>query len=118
MKNQGVSQNIDWICVFIYIAFVILGWLNIYSSSLSSVADETSIFDISQTYGKQFLFIVFTIPIIFTVLFVDAKFYEKFSIVFYIISMVSLIGLFVAGKTIAGQRCWYWKFYVTTIRVC
>jgi rod shape determining protein RodA len=107
MKNQGVSQNIDWICVFIYIAFVILGWLNIYSSSLSTVAEETSVFDITQNYGKQFIFILLTIPIIFTILFVDAKFYEKFSIVIFIISMLSLIGLFVAGKTIAGQRCWY-----------
>jgi len=107
MKDQGVSQNIDWISISIYIALVIMGWLNIYSSSLSSSEAGTFIFDSSQIYGKQLLFIIFTIPIIFIVLFVEAKFYEKFSIIIFAISILSLIGLFAFGKTIAGQRCWY-----------
>ena len=70
MKDQGVSQNIDWISISIYIALVIMGWLNIYSSSLSNSAQDAFIFDSTQIYGKQFLFILFTIPIIFVVLFV------------------------------------------------
>lgn len=107
MKNQSVTNNIDWISIVIYIALVIMGWLNIYSSSLSTVTDSNSIFDFSQIYGKQFLFILFTIPLIFIVLSVEAKFYEKFSIVIFIVALVSLAGLFVFGKTIAGQRCWY-----------
>jgi len=107
MKNQGISKNIDWISIMIYIVLVIMGWLNIYSSSLSTVSDDASIFDFTQVYGKQFLFILFTIPLIFIVLFVEAKFYEKFSIVIFIVSLLSLVGLFIFGKTIAGQRCWY-----------
>ncbi len=107
MKDQGVSQNIDWVSISIYISLVIMGWLNIYSSSLSSSVGETFIFDSTQIYGKQFLFILFTIPIIFIVLFVEAKFYEKFSIIIFAVAILSLIGLFVFGKTIAGQRCWY-----------
>lgn len=62
MKNQSVTNNLDWISVVIYIILVILGWLNIYSSSLSSIEQETSIFDFSQIYGKQFLFILFPFP--------------------------------------------------------
>ena len=107
MKNQNVTSNIDWISVIIYIALVTMGWLNIYSSSLSSNVDSNAIIDFTQIYGKQFLFIIFTIPLIFIVLTVDAKFYEKFSIVIFIVSLVTLLGLFAFGKTIAGQRCWY-----------
>jgi len=107
MKNQSVTSNIDWISVVIYITLVIMGWLNIYSSSLSTVVGETSIFDFTQIYGKQFLFILLTIPIIFVVLSVEAKFYEKYSIIIFAISLLSLAGLFAFGKTIAGQRCWY-----------
>jgi rod shape determining protein RodA len=84
-----------------------MGWLNIYSSSLSTVVGESSIFDFNQIYGKQFLFILFSIPIIFIVLSVEAKFYEKYSIIIFAVSLLSLMGLFVFGKTIAGQRCWY-----------
>ena len=58
MKNQSVTNNLDWMSVIIYIALVLMGWLNIYSSSLSSIDQETSIFDFTQIYGKQFLFIL------------------------------------------------------------
>lgn len=107
MKNQSVANNLDWLSVVIYIILVILGWLNIYSSSLSSIEGESSIFDVTQIYGKQFLFILFTIPLIFSVMAIDAKFFEKYSIIIFAISLLSLAGLFIFGKTIAGQRCWY-----------
>jgi len=98
MKNQSVKNNLDWTCVIIYIALVIMGWLNIYSSSLSSM---------EGTSEKQLIFIVLTIPLIFIVLSVDGKFYEKYASIIFGISLLSLAGLFVFGKTIAGQRCWY-----------
>ena len=98
MKNQSVKKNIDWISVIIYASLVILGWLNIYSSSLSST---------EGTYEKQLIFIACTIPLIFIVLFVDGKFYEKYASIIFIVSLLSLAGLFLFGKTIAGQRCWY-----------
>ncbi len=107
MKNQSVSNNLDWISVVIFIALVVLGWMNIYSSSLSLSAGDKSIFDVSQVYGKQMLFIFLTIPIIFVVLFADSKFYEKYSSLIFGVALLALAGLFVAGKTIAGQRCWY-----------
>ena len=98
MKNQSVKNNIDWISVIIYSVLVILGWLNIYSSSLSST---------EGTYEKQLIFIACTIPLIFIVLFVDGKFYEKYASIIFGVSLLSLAGLFLFGKTIAGQRCWY-----------
>ncbi|MFZ4678759.1 MAG: rod shape-determining protein RodA [Flavobacterium sp.] len=107
MKNQSVTNNLDWISIVIYFALVIMGWLNIYSSSLSSIEQETSIFDFSQIYGKQFMFIILTIPLIFIVLSVEGKFYEKFSSIIYVIGLLSLAGLYVFGKTIKGQANWY-----------
>ncbi|WP_310377425.1 rod shape-determining protein RodA [Flavobacterium sp.] len=98
MKNQSLTNNIDWICIIIYSVLVLLGWLNIYSSSLSSM---------EGTSEKQFVFIVLTIPLIFTLLYVDGKFYEKYASILYGIALLSLVGLFAFGKTIAGQRCWY-----------
>ena len=107
MKNQSVTNNLDWMSVFIYMLLVTLGWLNIYSSSLSSIEIDASIFDFTQIYGKQLLFIVLTIPLIIILLLIDGKFYEKFSSVIYILGLLSLAGLFVFGKTIKGQANWY-----------
>lgn len=98
MRNQSVKNNIDWISVIIYAVLVVLGWLNIYSSSLLST---------DGTYEKQLVFIACTIPLIFIVLFVDGKFYEKYASIIFGVSLLSLAGLFLFGKTIAGQRCWY-----------
>jgi rod shape determining protein RodA len=98
MKNQSITNNLDWICVIIYGMLVLLGWLNIYSSSLSSM---------EGTSEKQFVFIALTIPLIFVVLFVDGKFYEKYASIIFGVALLSLVGLFAVGKTIAGQRCWY-----------
>lgn len=105
MKNQSVINNIDWITVFIYTILVIMGWMNIYSASLP--IEETSIFDLSQIYGRQMLFIFLTIPLIFIILSMEAKIFEKYSTVFYIIGIFSLLGLFAFGKTIKGQTNWY-----------
>lgn len=98
MTNKSIANSIDWTSIIIYSVLVILGWLNIYSSSLSSM---------EGTADKQFIFIVLTIPLIFTVLYVDRKFYEKYASIIFGLSLLSLAGLFVFGKTIAGQRCWY-----------
>lgn len=98
MKNQSIKKNLDWTCIIIYSALVIMGWLNIYSSSLSSIED---------TYQKQLVFILLTIPLIFIILGIDGKFYEKYASIIFVLSLLSLAGLFLFGKTIAGQRCWY-----------
>lgn len=98
MKNQSIKKNLDWSCVIIYSLLVLMGWLNIYSSSLSSL---------EGTYEKQLIFILLTIPLIFIILTVEGKFYEKYASIIFGISLLTLAGLFLFGKTIAGQRCWY-----------
>ena len=105
MKNQSVTNNIDWITILIYIVLVGAGWMTIYSASLPK--ETTSIFDIGQIYGKQIMFIVLSIPLIIVLLTLDAKIYDKYAFVFYGIGIVLLAGLFVAGKTIKGQTNWY-----------
>jgi len=104
MKNQSVASNLDWTTVLIYGLLVLMGWLNIFSTSIPIEFTE---FDFGDYYGKQLIFILLTIPVIIAVLTIDAKIYEKFSFVFYILGIVLLLGLFVFGKTVKGQTNWY-----------
>ncbi|GGB70505.1 rod shape-determining protein RodA [Flavobacterium suaedae] len=105
MRAQDVSSHIDWITILLYAVLVILGWMTIYSASLPE--ETTSFLDLNQIYGKQLLFIIVCIPLIFMVIAVDAKFYEKYALIFYILAILLLAGLFVFGKTIKGQTNWY-----------
>jgi rod shape determining protein RodA len=105
MKNQSVGNSIDWLTLLLYMLLVIAGWLNIYSASLPEV--EAALFDITQIYGRQMLFIGLSLPLILILLFTEAKIFEKLSFVFYGLGIFLLLGLFVFGKTIKGQTNWY-----------
>lgn len=106
MKNQSIRSHIDWMSVFIYITLVTLGWLNIYSSSLS-IGDNSGVFDFGQTYGKQMMFIFLSVPLIIVILAVDGKFYEKYAVILFGIALLLIAGLFVFGKEVKGQVNWY-----------
>tara|TARA_R110002049_G_scaffold309051_3_gene516222 strand:- start:6107 stop:7384 length:1278 start_codon:yes stop_codon:yes gene_type:complete len=95
----------DWITIILFLLLVGFGWLNIISAS--HTGDTIDYFDFSQSYGKQLVFIFLTFGLIVLILSIEAKFYERFSSVIYIISMVSLVGLFVFGKNVNGATSWY-----------
>ena len=105
MSGRKVFKRIDWLTVLFYLLLVGIGWVNIYSSTFSGT--NSSIFDFSQLYGKQLIFIGLSLISILVILALEASFYERFSSVLYIISMALLLGLFVFGKTIAGATSWY-----------
>lgn len=84
---------------------VLFGWVNIYSASLGD--NPSSLFDVNEVYGKQALWILLSVLLITIVLAIDSRFYQRFASVIYIIALLSLAGLFVFGKTIAGQTAWY-----------
>lgn len=106
MRNKNVVGNLDWLTVLLFMFLVTAGWLNIYSASLPAEETET-IFDISQAYGRQILFIGLSLPLIFILLSLNAKSFERLSFVFYTLGIVLLLGLFIFGKTIKGQTNWY-----------
>jgi len=105
MAGKSVLKRIDWLTVFIYLALLTIGWVNIYSSTFTD--ESLSIFDFSTLHGKQLFFIGVTFAAIILVLALEASFYERFSSVLYIIAMVLLLGLYPFGKTIAGATSWY-----------
>ncbi|WP_297694370.1 rod shape-determining protein RodA [uncultured Eudoraea sp.] len=105
MFGRKAYKRIDWLTVLFYLLLVAIGWLNIYSSTFTE--SSSSIFDFSQLYGKQLIFIGLSLISIVAILALEASFYERFSSVLYIISIVLLLGLFIFGKTIAGATSWY-----------
>ncbi len=105
MRSGSVQKHIDWITILLYLLLVVAGWVNIYSTSLPN--EDASIFDFSQIYGRQLVFILTCIPLIILILALDTKFYEKYALIFYILGILSILGLFVFGKSVKGQTNWY-----------
>ena len=105
MSGKSLFKRIDWLTIFIYSALVVIGWVNIYSSTFTDTAP--SIFNFSSLHGKQLFFFGVSILAIILIMALEANFYERFSSLLYVIAIVLLLGLFVFGKTIAGATSWY-----------
>ena len=105
IQKRANSFQLDWVAVILFTALVIFGYFNILSAS--AAGEFTSYFDISKPYGKQLIFILCSLVLILLILSLDAKFYERFASIIYIGSMLSLAGLFIAGKQINGATSWY-----------
>lgn len=95
----------DWILVLFYFVFIFLGWINIYAATISE--NEFDLLNFTTEYGKQLIWIGFSIPIILLILLFEAKFYEKYAVIIYVIFLALLAGLFVFGKNINGSTSWY-----------
>ncbi|WP_346881016.1 rod shape-determining protein RodA [uncultured Algibacter sp.] len=105
VRDTNRHYKFDWTTIILFFLLVGFGWLNILSASHTGITVDY--FDFSQPFGKQLIFIFLTFGLIILLLAVDAKFYERFSSVLYIISMLSLIGLFIFGKNVNGATSWY-----------
>ncbi len=105
MSGRNLLKRIDWLTVLIYLSLVFIGWGNIYSSTFTET--EKSLFDFGTLHGKQLFFIGVSFVAIILIMALEVNFYERFSSIFYLVSMLSLLGLFVFGKTIAGATSWY-----------
>ncbi|MDD2634510.1 MAG: rod shape-determining protein RodA [Bacteroidales bacterium] len=104
-KRGNILINLDWITIVLYLALVFLGWLNIYSA----VYDEnhSSIFDFTQRYGKQLVWISAAIFLIFIVLIIDSKFYSAFAYPFYSVGITLLILVLFIGVEVNTSKSWF-----------
>jgi len=104
-RKKNIFYGIDWVLILLYLILIFLGWVNIYSATITE--NNINLVNFSTEYGKQLIWIGFSFPIILIILLFDAKFYERFASIIYLISLASLIGLFVLGKNINGATSWY-----------
>ena len=95
----------DWLSVLIYISLVSFGLLNIYSATYEQ--NTSLLWDLSTVVGKQFWIFVGCLLIFPFILNIKSNFFEHLSFIFYIFSILSLLGLFVFGQKISGATSWY-----------
>lgn len=104
-ERNNVFNNIDWTLVIIYLILVLMGWLNIYAAVYNE--DHKSIFDLSQSYGKQMLWIITSLFIGLVILLTDARFFSTFAYLIYGITILSLIAVLLVGSEVSGSKSWF-----------
>lgn len=104
-KPANILASTDWISVGLYLMLVLMGWINIYAAVYNE--EHHSIFDLSQRYGKQLVWIMASIVLIFIIYLVDTKFYFFFTYPIYIISLLMLVLVLLVGVEVHGARSWF-----------
>ncbi len=103
-ERNSIIGKIDWVTLLIYLALIVIGWFSIFSAKYDEM--HPSIFDLSQVYGKQLIWIGASLLIGFVILLIDAKFFNAFSLWIYIFFLVALLAVLVYGKATKGATSW------------
>ena len=105
MRSQrSMFDGIDWVMVILFLLLVFMGWLNIYAAVFNE--EHKSIFDTTQRYGKQLIWIGLSILVALVIMLIDGKFYSTFSIPIYAVNMLLLIVVLLTARDVAGARSW------------
>ena len=104
-RRNNIFANLDWISILIWIVMMAYGWMNIYSANIMEA--ETGVFDFSQRFGKQLIWIGASVVIAILLLVLDAKFYIHFSYFLYAFLILVLLGVLVFGREINGAKSWF-----------
>jgi len=104
-RRINIWNGIDKISILLFLAMVIMGWFNIYAAVYNE--EHKYIFDLSQRYGKQFIWILAAILMAVFVVIIDTRFYLFFAWFIYALLIFLLILVLVIGKEVNGARSWF-----------
>jgi rod shape determining protein RodA len=104
-RTENILLRIDRVTVLLFLVMVILGWLNIYAAVYNE--EHKGILDLSQRYGKQFVWIIAAIVLSVFVVIIDNRFYFFFGYFLYGGAILLLILVLVLGKEINGAKSWF-----------
>lgn len=93
----------DWYALTLYLMLVGIGLVNIYSAVYD--ANNTAI--AAGFMQKQLISLGIGLVLIFLFQFIDIKFFERYASILFLVSIVSLLGLWVFGTEVSGARSWY-----------
>lgn len=105
VQRNNIMANIDWISILLWMAILAFGWMNIYSANILEA--ESGVFDLSQRFGKQLIWIGASVILAILVFIMDAKFYIYFAYILYALVILVLVAVLVLGTEINGARSWF-----------
>ena len=104
-RNINIWNRIDKVTIILFLLMVIMGWFNIYAAVFNE--ERSGILDLTQRYGKQFIWIMAALVLAIFVVIIDSRFYFFFSWFIYGALMFLLILVLLFGTEINGAKSWF-----------
>ncbi len=106
-RDTFAGRNIDWMTLVLTLALMLIGWLMIYAVGYEGEEVASATPFMQKIYIKQAVFIGISIFVLFTTYIIDWRFWQTFSFLIYVFSMLLLLGVLFFGKEIKGATSWY-----------
>ena len=103
-ERKSILKGVDWWLIGIYFLLVTAGLFSIYAAVYNP--EHASLFDMSQRYGKQALWIATSVILILVIMMIDIKFFTSFSYIIYGVTMLLLVAVLLFGTEISGAKSW------------
>jgi rod shape determining protein RodA len=99
MFDRRLVQNFDWLLLGLVAAITAMGLVNLYSAGYNR-GEGTPL------YIKQLYWLAVGLALMLLTLFYDYRHLEKLGYPAYVLSLLLLVGVMVAGKMVSGSRRW------------
>lgn len=102
-KNQSVTGSLDWPLFAVYLLLLAMGLATVYSTAYDP--EHPSIFDFSQKYGKQVMWLAVSMFLGLMVFLIDSDIYKKFALPVYLF-VFGLLILVLFMPAVNGAHAW------------
>ncbi|MFN5845558.1 MAG: rod shape-determining protein RodA, partial [Flavobacteriia bacterium] len=102
-KEESLVAHLDWTLFAVYIVMLIMGVATVYSVAYNE--EHPNIFDFSQKYGKQIIWLGVSLFLGLLVFLIDSDIYRKFCVPIYLFTLVLLV-IVLFMPPVNGARAW------------
>ena len=102
-KEESLVAHLDWALFIVYMILLIMGVATVYSTAYNE--DHPNIFDFSQKYGKQIMWIGVSLFLGLMVFLIDSDIYRKFCVPIYLFTLVLLV-IVLFMPAVNGAHAW------------
>ena len=102
-KGESIVAHFDWALFVSYLILLIMGVATVYSTAYNE--DHPSLFDFSQKYGKQIIWLGVSLFLGLIVFLIDSDIYQKFAVPIYLFTL-SLLVVVLFMPPVNGARAW------------
>ncbi|MDX1445956.1 rod shape-determining protein RodA [Lishizhenia sp.] len=102
-RKNTYARNLDWSLIFIVIAIIIMGIINLYSAAYNE--DRPFLLNLKTLYGKQIMWFGFACFAGFVISLIDARYIRKLTIPIYLFTVTLLVAVLFTTP-INGARSW------------
>jgi rod shape determining protein RodA len=103
-QTQSIVNKLDWPLITSYLILMLIGLITIYSAGHNP--EHPKFYDLTQTYGKQVLWIAVSLILAFVIINISSKIFSVFSYFYYAIVIILLILVFFVAKEVNGAKAW------------